>query len=125
MKWRSEFEDLNTKKIIEIHNALKLLNSNIGKVNSDGKDRFDSVSSEMRVLENALQAQVGDLRLKSEVDDRGLEERISFASDKIYLKLKDQLEAQGADYNKLVTDTNKLLRDKFEANNNDVKNFIA
>ena len=30
MKWRMEFEDLNTKKIIEIHNALKLLNVNIG-----------------------------------------------------------------------------------------------
>jgi hypothetical protein len=25
-KWKGEFEDLNTKKIIEIHNALKLLN---------------------------------------------------------------------------------------------------
>ena len=54
LKWRSEFEDLNTKKIIEIHNALKLLNQNIGKVNSDSKDRFDMISSEMRVLENAV-----------------------------------------------------------------------
>ena len=53
-KWRSEFEDLNTKKIIEIHNAFKLLNQNIGKVNSDSKDRFDMVNSEMRVLENAV-----------------------------------------------------------------------
>lgn len=53
-KWRSEFEDLNTKKIIEIHNALKLLNQNIGKVNSDSKDRYDMVSQEMRVVENAV-----------------------------------------------------------------------
>ena len=28
-KWRSEFDDINTKKVIEIHNALKLLNSNL------------------------------------------------------------------------------------------------
>ncbi len=54
MKWRMEFEDLNTKKIIEIHNALKLLNVNIGKVNSDSKDRFDMVSQEMRTVENAV-----------------------------------------------------------------------
>jgi hypothetical protein len=53
-KWRGDFEDLNTKKIIEIHNALKLLNQNIGKVNSDSKDRYDMVASEMRVLENAV-----------------------------------------------------------------------
>ena len=44
LKWKSEFEDLNTKKIIEIHNALKLLNVSIGKVNSDSKDRFDMIA---------------------------------------------------------------------------------
>jgi hypothetical protein len=88
MKWRSEFEDLNTKKIIEIHNALKLLNQNIGKVNSDSKDRFDMVSSEMRVLENAVSSQIQDMRLKSEIDDKTLEERIQFAVDKIYARLK-------------------------------------
>ncbi len=88
MKWRSEFEDLNTKQIIEIHNALKLLNQNIGKVNSDSKDRFDMVSSEMRVLENAVSSQIQDMRLKSEIDDKTLEERIQFAVDKIYARLK-------------------------------------
>ena len=76
LKWKSEFEDLNTKKIIEIHNALKLLNVSIGKVNSDSKDRFDMIAQESRVLENAVSAQLNDLRLKSEVDDKSLEERI-------------------------------------------------
>jgi hypothetical protein len=124
LKWRSEFEDLNTKKIIEIHNALKLLNQNIGKVNSDSKDRFDMVSQEARVLENAVTSQLQDIRLKSEIDDRTLEERIQFAVDKIYGRLKSQMDDQGADYNKLIQDTNKLLREKFEANNRDIKSFI-
>ena len=92
LKWRSEFEDLNTKKIIEIHNALKLLNQNIGKVNSDSKDRFDMVSQEARVLENAVSSQLQDMRLKSEIDDRTLEERIQFAVDKIYGRLKSQID---------------------------------
>ena len=35
---------------------MKLLNQNIGKVNSDSKDRFDIVAAEMRVLENAVGA---------------------------------------------------------------------
>jgi hypothetical protein len=40
--------DSVNKKIIEIHNALKLLNSNIGKVNTDGKDRYDMIGEEMK-----------------------------------------------------------------------------
>lgn len=44
---------MNTKKVIEIHNALKLLNSNTNKVNSDSKDRYDMLNNEIRVLENA------------------------------------------------------------------------
>lgn len=52
-KWKIEFEDLNSKKVIEIHNALKLLNSNIGKANTDSKDRYDMITNELRVLENA------------------------------------------------------------------------
>ena len=52
-KWKGDYEDINTKKVVEIHSALKLLNSNIGKVNSDCKDRFDMINSEIRVMENA------------------------------------------------------------------------
>ena len=44
--------------------------------------------------------------------------------DKMYSRLKSQIDSSSADYNKHVTDTNKLLREKFEANNNDIKNFI-
>lgn len=51
--WRGDFDDLNTKKVVEIHNALKLLNNNIGKVNNDSKDRYDMLNNEVRVLENA------------------------------------------------------------------------
>lgn len=124
LKWKSEFEDLNTKKIIEIHNALKLLNVSIGKVNSDSKDRFDMVAQEARVLENAVTVQLNEVRMKSEVDDKALEERIQFACDRVYAKLKTQLESSQTDYNQLVNETNRLLKEKFEANNNDIKNFI-
>ena len=30
-KWKEQFEDLQTKKMLEIHSALKLLNKNISK----------------------------------------------------------------------------------------------
>ena len=34
------------------------------------------------------------------------------------------MESSQTDYNKLVTETNRLLKEKFEANNSDIKNFI-
>jgi hypothetical protein len=50
------------------------------------------ISNEMRVLENAIGSQLQDIRLKSEVDDKVLEERIQFAVDKIYSRLKTQID---------------------------------
>jgi len=44
------------------------------------------------VLENAVTSQLQDMRLKSEIDDRTLEERIQFAVDKIYGRLKSQID---------------------------------
>jgi len=87
-KWRGDYEDINTQKVLEIHSALKLLNANVGKVNSDSKDRFDMLSNEVRVLENAVSVQIQDLRNKVEVDDKTLEERIQLAMDRVYDRLK-------------------------------------
>lgn len=115
---------MNTKKIIEIHNALKLLNNNIGKVNSDAKDRYDILNNEMRVFENACNSLIQDLRNKVEVDDKTLEERIQLAVNKINDKLIGQIEGAVTDYNKLVTDNSRLLVEKFELNNHDVRAFI-
>ena len=105
---------MNTKKVVEIHSALKLLNSNIGKVNSDCKDRFDMLSGEIRVMENATNIQIQDLRNKVEVDDKTLEGRIKLAVDKVYDRLKQQIDGAVLDYNKLVADNNRLLQEKFE-----------
>lgn len=113
-RWKVDYEDINTKKVVEIHSALKLLNSNIGKVNSDCKDRFDMLSGEIRVMENATNVQIQDLRNKVEVDDKTLEGRIKLAVDKVYDRLKQQIDGAVLDYNKLMADNNRLLQEKFE-----------
>ena len=46
------------------------------------------------------------------------------AVDRVYGKLKDEIDGTVSDYNKLVADTNSLLREKFEVNNQDVKTYI-
>lgn len=123
-KWRGGYEDINTQKVIEIHNALKLLNSNIGKVNSDAKDRFDMMTNDFRVMENAISVQIQDLRNKVEVDDNTLEQRIQLAVDRVYDKLKQSIDGAVLDYNKLVQEHSRMLSEKFTQNNVQVKSFI-
>jgi hypothetical protein len=40
-KWRVNLEDTEGKKFIEIHSAMKILNSNYTKLSKDNKDRFE------------------------------------------------------------------------------------
>ncbi len=40
-RWRVNFEDSESKKLLELHSAMKILNSNFQKVSRDSKDRFD------------------------------------------------------------------------------------
>ena len=40
-KWRVDYEDMQAKKLKEVHEAIKELNSQIGKGNNDWRDRAD------------------------------------------------------------------------------------
>lgn len=103
---------------------MKLLNSNIGKSNTDSKDRYDMLNNELMVFENACNSMIADLKNKVKVDDNSLEERIQLAVERIKERLTSQLDGAVLDYNKLVRDNNRLLQEKFEQNNHDVKSFI-
>ena len=45
-KWRVDYEDMQGKKIKEVHDAIKELNSQIGKGTNDWRDRCDQLSAE-------------------------------------------------------------------------------
>ena len=53
-QWRVDYEDMQAKKLKEVHDAIKELNSQIGKGANDWRDRADQVSAETKLLENAL-----------------------------------------------------------------------
>ena len=65
-------------------------------------------------MEQALSAQMTDLKNKVEVDDHTLEERIQLAVDKVHTRLQQKIEGAILDYHRLVQETNKLLKEKFE-----------
>ena len=47
-KWQVNFEDLQARKILEIHQAIKVLNQNFVFVQKDSKDKFDILSDQQR-----------------------------------------------------------------------------
>ena len=53
-KWRVDYEDLQAKKLLEVHQAIKELNNLIGKGASDWRDRADQLSAETKLLETTI-----------------------------------------------------------------------
>lgn len=74
-RWRVQFEDAESKKLLELHSAMKILNSNFSKVGMDSKDRFELLQKEFQAFDNALRNQIFDMRHKLEVELRANEER--------------------------------------------------
>jgi hypothetical protein len=74
-KWRITFEDAESKKLLELHSAMKILNSNFQKVSRDSKDRFELLQKEFSAFDNALRNQLNDVKHRVEIELRNIEER--------------------------------------------------
>lgn len=83
-KWRANIEDMESSKFLEVHSALKILNSNSSKLHRDSKDRFELLQKEFLSLDDSLRCQLKDLRHKVEVDLQSIEERTLMVIDKQY-----------------------------------------
>ena len=46
-KWQVNFEDIQARKIIEIHQAIKVLNQNYLFMQKDSKDKYDYLNNQM------------------------------------------------------------------------------
>lgn len=94
-RWRVNFEDTESKKLLELHSAMKILNSNFQKVSRDSKDRFELLQKEFSAFDNALRNQIYDVRHKVEVELRGIEERTEQIIAKFMAKLQMGTSASG------------------------------
>ena len=63
-RWRVTFEDAESKRLLELHAAMKILNSNFQKVSRDGKDRFQLLQREFQTFDGALRNQLHDMKHK-------------------------------------------------------------
>ena len=91
-KWRVDYEDMQAKKLQEVHEAIKELNSQIGKGANDWRDRCDQVSADTKLLENAIQSQIADLKDQILDGDRSQEERNQIFANRLQEKVKTQVD---------------------------------
>lgn len=106
-KWRVNFEDSESKKLLELHSAMKILNSNFQKVNKDSKDRFELLQAQFQTFDNALKNQVQDVRHKVDVELRSIEERTEHSIAKYIARLQnggEKLMIGGGSINNLELD---------------------
>ena len=85
--WRVNLEDSESKKLLELHAAMKILNSNFQKVSRDSKDRFELLQKEFQSFDSALRNQIFDIRHKVEIEMRNIEERTEQIIAKHIVKL--------------------------------------
>jgi len=123
-KWKLSFEDLQTKKLLEIHSVLKHLNKNIAKGTKDAKERYDLSQGNNKVLQESMQDQLNDIKKKIEVDDTTLEDRVQLALTKLTERLDDDIIKSIRDYNDLVRKTKTDFTDMLDHNNDEMKKFI-
>ena len=91
-KWRVDYEDMQAKKLQEVHEAIKELNSQIGKGANDWRDRCDQVSADTQLLENAIQSQIADLKETILEGDKNMDERNQVFSNRLQEKVKAQVD---------------------------------
>jgi hypothetical protein len=123
-KWKVSFEDLQTRKLLEIHSVLKLLNKNIAKGTKDSKERYDLSQEQIRSLQEAFLDQLTDIKKKIEVDDTTLEDRVQLTLTKLSERFDDDIIKSIRDYNELVRKTKNDFADILDKNNEEIKQFI-
>ena len=61
-KWQVNFEDMQARKILEIHQAIKVLNQNYVFMQRDTKDKFEILTDQQRSNTDKVMIQVKDLK---------------------------------------------------------------
>ena len=61
-KWQVNFEDMQARKILEIHQAIKVLNQNYVFMQRDTKDKFEILTDQQRSNTDKVMIQIKDLK---------------------------------------------------------------
>ena len=87
-KWRIDYEDANSRKTQEIHQAIQVISQQLGKTVSDWKERADILSSDIKLLENSIQAQIAGMKDGVIDNDAKFDQRVAMVSTRLQEKIK-------------------------------------
>ena len=123
-KWRVDYEDITTKKIQEIHQALKMFNQVIKACKDEIKDVKDGFSAELRIVEQNLGVKISSIRVDHNSDESNIDEHISMAMLRQQDKVKQMIDLALADLTNKFNKNLDLIESKFKTNNTQIKQFI-
>jgi len=61
-KWQVNFEDIQSRKILEIHEAVKVLNQNYLFLQKDSKDKYEILSGQIASNASVFSSQIKDMK---------------------------------------------------------------
>jgi len=123
-RWRVDFEDMQVRKFQEIHEAIKEMNSQIGRGESDWRDRLDQVIGETKVLESTIQAQFADLKEAISESERNQDDRNETFTKRLQEKVKLQVDESLSELRNRFNENLELIQSKFKENNLQIRAYI-
>ena len=123
-KWKNDYEDMNQRKLEEVHQAIKQVNSSMLKTENDWKDRCDVIQAESKMLESALQAQISDVKERILDGDSNADERIRLMQQKMQGRIKDQIDESLVELKNRFNENLELIESKFKQNNDQIKAYV-
>lgn len=93
-KWRVDYEDITAKKITEIHQALKIINSQVKQTKDDIREVRDAFGTELKLVEQNMITKLNDTNHKIDLQEQTMEERIQVLVHRQKQKLEDVTSAQ-------------------------------
>lgn len=91
---------------------------------SDWKERADILSSDIKLLENSVQAQIANIKDGVFDNDAKFDQRVSVVSTRLQEKIKIQVDESLNELKTRFNENLELIESKFKQNNAQVKAFI-
>ena len=91
---------------------------------SDWKERADILSAEIKLLDNAMQGQIADLKDSVLDGDSNLDQRMQIVANKLQERVKIQVEESLDELKNRFNENLELIETKFKQNNAQVKAFV-
>lgn len=98
----------------EVHIALQVVNTQMGKGVNDWNERADILNAEIKLVENALQGQIADLKDSVLDGDSNLDQRMQIIMNKLQERIRAQVDESLDQLKERFNENLELIETKFK-----------